>query len=62
MGFLIVFYTKKCYWVVVVAERRADFYAENGEEAAQQLKIKKMICQMKRDRICCLITVKRGSL
>lgn len=43
-------------------ERRAKHYAEIREEAVQQVKIKKMLCQMKRDRICCLITVTRGSL
>ncbi len=56
MGFLIVFYTKKSYWVVAMAELRAEFYAENGEEDAHQVKIKKMFCQMERERICCLIT------
>ncbi|MBT0729324.1 DNA-binding protein [Rosenbergiella nectarea] len=36
----------------VVAERRAEYYAEIGEEAARQLKMKQILEQMKKDRVC----------
>lgn len=36
----------------VVAERRAEFYAEIGEEAARQVKIKKMLDLMSSDWVC----------
>lgn len=36
----------------VVAERRAEFYAEIWEEAAQQVKIKKMLDLMSSDGVC----------
>lgn len=36
----------------VVAERRAEFYAEIGEEAARQVKMKKMLDLMSSDWVC----------
>ncbi|WP_035342954.1 hypothetical protein [Dickeya sp. DW 0440] len=36
----------------VVAERRAKYYAEIGEEAARQVKMKKIIEQMRKDGVC----------
>ncbi|WP_210494299.1 DNA-binding protein [Pantoea ananatis] len=36
----------------VVAERRAEYYAEIGEEAARQLKMEKILELMRKDGIC----------
>lgn len=36
----------------VVAERRAEHYAEIGEEAARQVKMKQILEQMERDGVC----------
>lgn len=36
----------------VVAERRAQHYAEIGEEAARHIKMKKILEQMRKDEIC----------
>ena len=36
----------------VVAERRAEHYAEIGEEAARRMKAKKILVQMERDGVC----------
>jgi len=35
----------------VVAERRAEYYAEIGEKAARQLKMKQILEQMRKDGI-----------
>lgn len=36
----------------VVAERRAEHYAEIGEEAARRMKVKKIFDLMRRDVVC----------
>jgi len=36
----------------IVAERRDEHYAEIGEGAARQLKMKKILGQMERDGVC----------
>ncbi|WP_337063627.1 H-NS family histone-like protein [Raoultella ornithinolytica] len=36
----------------VVAERRDEYYTEIGEEAVRQLKMKKILEQMRKDGIC----------
>ncbi|OJH81915.1 DNA-binding protein [Serratia marcescens] len=36
----------------VVAERRAEYYAEIGEEAVRQIRMKKILEQMRKDVIC----------
>lgn len=36
----------------VVAERREEYYTEIGEEAARQVKMKKILEQIEKDGIC----------
>lgn len=36
----------------VVAERRAEHYAEIGEEAVRQIRMEKILEQMRKDGIC----------
>ncbi|MEN7462018.1 H-NS family histone-like protein [Pantoea dispersa] len=36
----------------VVVERRAEYYAEIGEEAVRQIRMKKILEQMRKDGIC----------
>jgi DNA-binding protein H-NS len=36
----------------VVAERRTEHYAEIGEEAVRQIRMKKILEQMRKDGIC----------
>lgn len=36
----------------VVAERRAEYYAEIGEEAVRQIKMKQIFEQMEKDGVC----------